>query len=427
MKTSDTAQKLNSDPGGARAMDMRVIGICTFAYLLDGIVFTVMGPMAPEVAQALSLSNAQLGPIFSANLIGQCFGLVLFPLIGHRTGHRPIVIGTLVGFGIFQAASALAATADQLFWLRLVTGFFLGGSLPSCLAMTTAAAPVHRRGLAITILFTGYGIGSTAAGLVPAIFASLGGWRVAMAAVGLACLVFALVGWALLRGSRAGPTTTMLAQERAMRGMVALIRPPYLIGTIALWILFISMLTLSYCLNSWLPIMLVQVGRDPGLAAMSVSIFSFGGIVAALIVGLLIDRFGARPVLISFLALAAMLLFVIGQLLATASTGLLLVLLVVCGFFALGAYGGVNVVLAGFYAPRERALGIGVAKSIGRMGTVLAPIMIGLALTAGMAETKVMALFALPAALAALALFLIAAPKQGKSTDGSSVKIEEGS
>ena len=29
-----------------------------------------------------------------------------------------------------------------------------------------------------------------------------------------------------------------------------------------LWALFISMLTISYCLNSWLPTLLVEVGRD---------------------------------------------------------------------------------------------------------------------------------------------------------------------
>ncbi|MBT2188286.1 MFS transporter [Sphingobium nicotianae] len=427
MTTSHSAAQTKSDPEQKDAMDMAVIGICSLAYLLDGIVFTVMGPMAPEVAQALSLSNAQLGPIFSANLIGQCLGLVLFPLVSQRTGHRPIVIGTLIGFGLFQAASGLAASAGQLFWLRLATGFFLGGSLPSCLAMTTAAAPPHRRGLAITILFTGYAIGSTAAGLVPALFVNLGGWRVAMAGVGFVCLAFAAVAWVWLREPRVEQAGSARSPGGAKQSVVAIFRPPYLLGTIALWVLFISMLTLSYCLNSWLPIMLVQVGRDPALAAMSVSIFSFGGIVAALGVGLLIDRFGARPVLGSFLSLAAVLLFAIGQVLATASTGLLLALLVTCGFFALGAYGGVNVVLAGFYAPPVRALGIGVAKSVGRVGTVLAPIMIGLALTAGVAETKVMSLFALPAALAALALMMIAAPKHDMATGAGTAEPKEGS
>ena len=68
-----------------------------------------------------------------------------------------------------------------------------------------------------------------------------------------------------------------------------------------LWLLFISMLTISYCLNSWLPTLLVEVGRDERFAAVSVSIFSLGGIVSALGVGLLIDRFGAIRTLVSVL------------------------------------------------------------------------------------------------------------------------------
>ena len=147
--------------------------------------------------------------------------------------------------------------------------------------------------------------------------------------------------------------------------------------------------------------MLVEVGRDESLATISVSIFSLGGIVAALGIGLLIDRFGAMRTLISFVVTSAVLLFVVGQMLASASTELLLVLLGACGFFVLGAYGGVNVVLASFYPESLRAVGIGWAKSVGRIGTVIAPVLIGIGLSAGIAETTVMSLFALPALVAA--------------------------
>ena len=50
---------------------------------------------------------------------------------------------------------------------RLVTGLFLGGCLPSCLALVTTSAPEKRRGLGIMVLFTGYGLGATVAGVVP--------------------------------------------------------------------------------------------------------------------------------------------------------------------------------------------------------------------------------------------------------------------
>ena len=81
-------------------------------------------------------------------------------------------------------------------------------------------------------------------------------------------------------------------------------------------------------------------------------------------------------------------------------------------WFGLGAYAGINVVLASFYPHHLRALGIGMTKSIGRVGTVIAPVLIGFGLDAGMQQTMVMSLFAAPAVLAAVALLVIAATRR---------------
>ena len=380
-----------------------LIGICTLIYFLDGLIHSVLGPLAPDIARSLSLGNTQLGPIFSANLLGQCIGLVVFPLFAGRIGQRAIVLVSVVGFGLGQAGSALATGATDLFVWRLVTGVFLGGVLPSCLAMVTAEAPAKRRGLSIMTLFMGYGAGATAAGLVVAM---LGSWRAVMVTVGAACLFTALIAWLWLRIP--GQQASGHAAEDRQASAFAILSPRYLTGTLMLWLLFIAMLTISYCLNSWLPTMLVKVGRGEGLAAISVSIFSFGGIVAALVIGLLIDRLGAMRTLISFVTIAAIVLFLLGRMLATASSGVLLALLGACGFFVLGAYGGVNVVLASFYPDALRATGIGWAKSVGRIGTVIAPVLIGMGLAAGMAESAVMSAFAVPALLAVLSLVVIA-------------------
>ena len=392
-------------------MSQVLIGICSLVYLLDGLIHSLLGPLAPEMAAALGLTNAQLGPIFSANLIGQCIGLMLMPLLAARTGQRTVVLLALVGFGLAQAANALAQGATSLFLWRLLTGFFLGGCLPSCLALVTAAAPPARRGFAIMVLFTGYGLGATVAGVMAAAFADLGGWRAAMVAAGVACLVTALLGAFFLR-EPASQETGASSDASPGNHPLRILAPRYLLGTLMLWLLFISMLTISYCLTSWLPTLLVEVGRDAKLAALSISIFSLGGIVSALGVGLLIDRWGALRTLISFLTVAAVLLFVIGNVLASASSGLLLTLLAAGGFFFLGAYGGVNVVLAMYYPTPLRATGIGWTKSVGRIGTLVAPVLIGSALSAGIAETTIMSLFAVPAALAVLALAVIGVSQQ---------------
>lgn len=403
-------QERESENQSLTAPALLLVAICALVYFLDGLIHSILGPLAPQIARSLQLSNGDLGPIFSANLVGQCLGLIGFPLFAARAGQRAPVLVSLVGFGLAQSGTALADGGTSLFLWRLVTGVFLGGCLPGCLALVTAAAPSRRRGLAIMMLFTGYGLGAAVAGLVAAGFANLGGWRTAMVVVGVACLVTAVFAWLWLRESPArgddDAARDGVAVEKA-NGLV-IFSPRYLVGTLMLWLLFICMLTISYCLNSWLPTLLVQAGRDERLASLSVSIFSLGGIVAALGVGLLIDRWGAMRTLVSFLGVSTVLLFVIGQELASASAPVLLVLLAVCGFFVLGAYGGVNVVLATFYPAHLRAAGIGWTKSVGRVGTLVAPVTIGAGLSVGMADSTIMSLFAVPALLAALSLIVIA-------------------
>ena len=389
-------------------MPKLLVGICSMVYLLDGLIHSMLGPQAPEIARALHLSDAQLGPIFSANLIGQCIGLVTLPMLAGRTSQRTVVLLALVSFGLAQAATATAQGATSLFVWRLITGVFLGGCLPSCLALVTAAAPTPRRGLAIMILFTGYGLGATIAGIVATAFTPFGGWRVAMVAVGGVCVLTAAIGWMWLEESSAEREEAVRRGAAGRPNPLLVLSRPYLVGTCMLWLLFISMLTISYCLNSWLPTLLVKVGREQSFAALSVSIFSLGGIVAALGVGVLIDRFGALRTLITSLSISTVLLFIVGQVLATASPLNLMLLLAACGFFFLGAYGGVNVVLATFYPAVLRATGIGWTKSVGRIGTLLAPVLIGTALSVGIAETSIMSLFALPALLAVSALAVIA-------------------
>ncbi len=397
-----------SDRGeGLKGRTFVVIAICAAIYFLDGLIHTVLGPMAPEIARDLSLQNAQLGPIFSANLIGQTIGLIGFPLLANRFGHRAVMVLAVIGFGVAQAATALAHSGNELFVYRLVTGVFLGGCLPSCLAIVTFVAPSARRGLAVTFLFTGYGAGATVAGIVATAFINFGGWRAASVFIGAICLGTALLAWFWLHGVDPARPAAGEARNTQKARAVDIVAPRLLLGTIMLWLLFISMLTITYCLSSWLPTLLVQVGYDEGFAALSVTVFSLGGIIAALGVGVLIDRFGATPVLVIFLTLATALLWATGQVLVSASPTVLMALLGTGGFFFLGAYGGVNVVLASYYPPNLRAVGIGWTKSIGRIGTIIAPILIGYCLAVGIAETTIMSLFALPCMTAIVALLVI--------------------
>ncbi|MEO9133261.1 MAG: MFS transporter, partial [Sphingomonas sp.] len=110
-----------------RANAPAITGACALVYFLDGLVHTILGPLAPGFSRSLSLDVAAIGPIFSANLIGQCIGLIALPPIAARYGDRLTVALSLAGFGAAQAASGFAVDGSALFWWRLLTGIFLGG------------------------------------------------------------------------------------------------------------------------------------------------------------------------------------------------------------------------------------------------------------------------------------------------------------
>jgi len=278
--------------------------------------------------------------------------------------------------------------------------------------MVASQTPLARRGMAISILFTGYGLGAIVAGLIASLFTGDGAWRQAMGLIGISCLGAAAIAWRWLPREHA---TEQTGQAAAEPSALAIFGPRYLVGTLMLWLIFIAMLTINYCLFSWLPTLLVDVGRDARFAALSVSVFATGGIVATLGVGLLIDRFGTQRVLVLFLVVAAITLFLVGQNLATATPGMLLTLLSVAGFCSLGAYTGVNVVLADFYPDALRAVGVGWTKSVSRIGTVVAPILIGLGLSAGVRETVIMSLFVIPAGVTLLAVLIIGAAMRARA------------
>src|SRR6185369_6866628 len=147
-----------------------LIAVCSLPFFLDSLIPTLMGPLAAPIAQSLSLTGTELGAVFSANLVGQCAGLLLIPLLTRRLGHRQIILWTTLGFGLSQTLTILVADRDTLVASRFITGVFLGGALPSCVAAVTQGSPVARRGLATMLLFTAFGLGGAAAGFLASLF-----------------------------------------------------------------------------------------------------------------------------------------------------------------------------------------------------------------------------------------------------------------
>ena len=78
---------------GARATDSVwrkrfTLALCFLAILCEGVDIVSMGLAAPRMAPALGLTRDQLGPLFSASIVGLLVGAVIFGRLADRFGRK---------------------------------------------------------------------------------------------------------------------------------------------------------------------------------------------------------------------------------------------------------------------------------------------------------------------------------------------------
>src|SRR5258707_10545756 len=158
---------------GARATDSGwrkrlTLALCFLAILCEGIDIVSMGLAAPRMAPALGLTRDQLGPLFSASIVGLLVGAVIFGRLADRFGRKWTLVTCLVIFGLFSLATAAVRPFEALLAVRLAAGLGLGGALPNLLSPAAeAVAPQSRAGL-VTRITCGIPFGGAICGIVAA-------------------------------------------------------------------------------------------------------------------------------------------------------------------------------------------------------------------------------------------------------------------
>jgi AAHS family 4-hydroxybenzoate transporter-like MFS transporter len=161
-----------------------------------------------------------------------------------------------------------------------------------------------------------------------------------------------------------------------------------------------------YFLNSWLPTIMTDAGIPLSTANRVTSLFQIGGIAGALAFGKILDW---RR---SFMVLAVCFLWAGGWILATGQAAASVPLRTLAVFCAgTGVIGGQNVAHAlssEFYPTAIRSTGVGWALGIGRVGSIVGPMVGGYLLATGGGARHVFWAAAVPALVAAVAAAMIA-------------------
>lgn len=417
-------------------LQRRVILLCLALAMLDGFDVQSIAFVAPVIAQQWGLAIHAFGPVFGAGLVGMSLGALAGGPLADRIGRRPLLIASAFWFGIFSLLTSLAGSALELALLRFATGLGLGATVPNLVALTSEYTPQRLRATIVSATFCGLPLGATLGGLLSAFLITRFGWQSVFYLGGIVPVVLGLVlirwlpeslGFLVLKARSAEKIRQILAaidasidwgavQSFTLGEPVAdgerpsvtrLFQAGQVGSTLLLWAAFFMSLLATYLLINWVPLLFQRVGLTAQAAILASVIMNVGGVVGGVAIGHMIDRMGARRVLIGALAVGALSTAAAGLL---GSSPLLLALLVFCvGGCVIGGQMGLYSLAAATYPTALRATGVGWAVGVGRIGSIIGPVLGGALVMAGASVREILLVCACAPLIAAWALLLLRA------------------
>lgn len=144
---------------------------------IEGFDLVAAGVAGPALANSLHIERAYLGFIFSSFFIGLVFGALLFGVLGDIYGRKSITIVSTLWYGAFSIATIGVGSMGPLVVLRFLTGFGLGGVLPTTIALMCEYAPSRMRATVLNVMICGLNVGGAIGGFAGAKFIPVYGWH----------------------------------------------------------------------------------------------------------------------------------------------------------------------------------------------------------------------------------------------------------
>ncbi|HTA71217.1 MAG TPA: aromatic acid/H+ symport family MFS transporter [Bryobacteraceae bacterium] len=383
--------------------------LCAIVMLFDGLNTQVIGYLGPVLAKDWNLPPSALGPIFSASLTGLMIGLLVIGPLSDKVGRKLAMVTSTVLFGCFTLLTAGAHGVPDLLFYRLMAGIGLGGALPNALALTGEYCPARRRATLVVIMFCGFSLGSILGGGLTATLVSRVGWRPVFLVCGALPLLLAPILIGVLPESLPAhaPATGLPVAQLFHSGRT--------LGTLLLWLVFFMNLMVFFFLQNWLPTVLTGSGLATETAVLISTLISVGGIGAGLSIGPMMDRFGPYPVLAVLYICGTILVASIGF--VSTSLPAIIAVTVGAGFSVSGGQKSVNALAVIFYPTAVRSTGVGWALGVGRIGSIVGPLLGGWMIARGWSNINIFEFASLPL-LCAAAVVIAMGLRYGSSQEG---------
>ena len=387
--------------------------IAFIGVLFDAADFAIFGAALPPISHEFSLGPAQAGFLATVGLIGAFVGALFWGTISDYIGRRVAFQATVGIFAVFTGLIAMSWNVVSLSAFRFMSNFGLGGEVPVTSTLGSEFSPGRLRGSMTGGIMSAFPVGLAVAALMSLLIIPNFGWRTlfAVGVIPALLLLFARrympesVRFLLSKGriSEAEATVAKIEYQALGRNLTAeeiaalpklpleelvetrvtvaeLLSPPRFRRTILLWIVSFGFLWSSNGILFMLPTILQQRGIPLTQAITFMLIQAVAAFFGYAACGFLVDRYGRRIVLFLYFFIGAFfhLWF------AEASGMWLYFAAAAIGWVNPGVYGATSVYVAELHPTRLRATAVGWFFGIGRIGSFLAPTVVGLMLANGL-------------------------------------------
>jgi MFS transporter, AAHS family, 4-hydroxybenzoate transporter len=367
--------------------------------VMDGFDVQAMGFVAPALTQDWRLDPTALGPIFGAGLLGMLVGSMLLSILADRIGRRPVLVASTTFFSLCMLATAAAESVQQLVILRFLAGLGIGGVMANAVALASEYSPQRQRASLLMWISCGFTGGAIAGGLISTALIPWGGWRSVFLVGGVLPLGIAAVMYRRLPESllflssqpdaseKLGQLLRRIAPDVDPRRDLHLAKPQQVHGrgslvklfgddralmTLLLWLVSFANLLNLFFLANWLPLLSTRMGFSSSTAVLMGTTLQLGGLVGAVFMGPLIDRFGFYRVLVPVFLIAGLAVAAIGE--PGLSLPLLYLVIFAAGICIVGTQPALNALASTLYPTEIRATGVGWSLGIGRVGAIVGPV-----------------------------------------------------
>ncbi len=423
----------------AKAIDERPVGsllvqvaaLCAMVAFLNGLDTSSIGISAPLIADSLRLTQAHLGPVFSAGLFGAVIGTPVMGSLADRFGRKRILVLSTLIFGVFTIATAFANTFSALLIIRFIGGVGLGGATPCFIALASEYAPVKHRAVVTSLVWAAWPIGANAGAIMDAIILARLGWHSVFLIGGAFPIVAVLILMVWLPES----IRFLLTKKRdsaQMRRIVSRIAPGVqpdvqlvndeivlkgspvsnlfsdgkTVESLLLWVLFFVTVGLGTTIFFWAPTLMHNHGIPLPRAAVVLGCGGMGMLFGAANAGWLKEKFGAIATMVPALIIGGAGTAAVGY----ASYSLLWMAadLAVISFCVggIGVSGGLALA-AIRYPTAMRSTGIGWAMGMGGLGQVLLQLLVSFLMSLGWGPDAIFQLLGVAPLLAATSVLLL--------------------